>query len=166
MSELGPSDPLSCLAALQLLQHLSDTAGSPAARLLWDLLLPRLPPLLRDADTAPGALPVAARLLGQAAVDAAGPGAHGVEAVAAANSNGNGSGVAAMALDHDEEAGARQLLHHMVSLLDDRCASARSRALARCGCHGLCVYNGLFGVHALAFVAVLALVRKNMQPGV
>lgn len=129
MAELDHSDPLSCLAALQLLQQLADAAGPPAARLLWDLLLPRLPPLLRDADTAPGALPVAARLLGQAAQAAAGAGG-GTGTAAAAESNGhghggkdaisNGNGVSAMELDQDEEAGARQLLHHLASLLDDR----------------------------------------------
>ncbi|KAI8465707.1 MAG: hypothetical protein J3K34DRAFT_525133 [Monoraphidium minutum] len=122
MSELDPRDPLSCLAALQLLAQLADAAGPPAARVLWDALLPRLQPLLRDADTLPGALPVAARLLGQAAAAAAAGGARGGGGAAAnggAAAAANGNGVAEMELDAGEAAGAAQLLHHLASLLDD-----------------------------------------------
>jgi hypothetical protein len=126
-SELDPADPLSCLAALQLLQQLAEAAGPAAARLLWDLLLPKLQPLLQDRDTAPGALPVAARLLGQAAAAAAASAAVGASgagfgAVPAANGgSSNGNGVASgMDIDEAEAAGAAQLLHHLVSLLDDR----------------------------------------------
>jgi hypothetical protein len=116
MAELDPSDPLSCLAALQLLQQLAGSAGPAAARVLCEQLAPRLALLLSDASTAPGALPVAARLLGQAWARGGGGGGGGNGGVPAA---ANGNGVAAMELDGGLEAGAAELLRYMAGQLDD-----------------------------------------------
>ncbi|GBF88150.1 hypothetical protein Rsub_00862 [Raphidocelis subcapitata] len=114
--ELDPSDPLSCLAALQLLQQLAEAAGPPVAALLWEQLLPRLGALLADADTAAGAMAVATRLLGQAAGGNAAAAAGG----AAAAANGRG-GAAAMEVDaFSGGEGAERLLRHLASILDDR----------------------------------------------
>jgi hypothetical protein len=114
MAELDPSDPLSSLAALQALQELAESAGPAAARVLCEQLAPRLQPLLADPSTAPGALPVAARLLGQAWACSS---SHGSSSGGAAAANGNG--VAAMDVDGGLDAATAELLRFMAGQLDD-----------------------------------------------
>eukprot|EP00775_Hariotina_reticulata_P013804 gene13804-13925_t len=105
LSQLSPSDPLSCLVALQLLQELVQNRGPGAAGVMQQLLFPSLLPLLDAPDTAAGALPIAAQLA--AAVAAAGGDSHDVIHY------GNGNGVIGAG-------GADSLLMRMAELLDDR----------------------------------------------
>jgi hypothetical protein len=119
LAQLDPSDPLACLVALQLLQELVVYIGGSAARLMQQLLLPSLLQLLDDPNTAPGAFPIAARLVAAAAQEAAGGassnGAAAMEVDGAVYSNGNG--VVAGGQQGDA-AGA--LLAKMQEALDDR----------------------------------------------
>ncbi len=61
-----PSDILACLAALNLVQELAQQRSAGMARLLCDLLLPRLLQLLQQPLLAAGTLPIAAQLLAAA----------------------------------------------------------------------------------------------------
>lgn len=111
VGQLDPSDPLSCLVGLQLLQELVITAG-PAAQLMQQLLLPALLRLMDDPGTAAGAMPMAARLVAAAAAAGySGPGA------AAAHVDGNG--VSAMDVDGDVDA-STAVLARIQDVLDDR----------------------------------------------
>jgi hypothetical protein len=106
--------------ALQLLQELVVFTGGSAARLMQQLLLPSLLELLADPSTAPGAFPIAARLVAAAAAEeaAAGVSSNGAAAMevdGVAHSNGNGVADYAYAGD---AAGA--LLMKMQEVLDDR----------------------------------------------
>lgn len=112
LAELSPSDPLSCLVALQLLQELVLHLGDAAADILQQLLLPALVGLLDEPDTAAGALPIAAQLVAAAAPHAA--------AACCGNGNGLASPAGAVAL----------LLAKMAGVLDDRCVQCGRG----CGC--------------------------------
>ncbi|KAF6252628.1 hypothetical protein COO60DRAFT_1552102 [Scenedesmus sp. NREL 46B-D3] len=119
LEQLNPADPLACLVALQLLQELVINVGGSAARLMQQLLLPSLLQLLDDPSTAPGAFPIAARLVAAAALEAAGGlrsnGAAAMEVDGAAHSNGNG-----VAVEGQPGDAAGALLAKMQEVLDDR----------------------------------------------
>jgi hypothetical protein len=86
---------------------------------MQQLLLPSLLQLLDDPSTAPGAFPIAARLVAAAAQEAAaGPSSNGAAAMevdGAAHSNGNG-----VAADVQPGDAAGALLMKMQEVLDDR----------------------------------------------
>lgn len=107
LSELdNPNDPLSALAALQLLQQLAEQpTAAHMAPLLADLLIPRLIRLSEKPDLAAGALPVAATLFAAAQASAQ-----------RGQSIANGTA----ALDDADVANSAQLLPFMSQVLDDR----------------------------------------------
>eukprot|EP00879_Flechtneria_rotunda_P029188 GHRR01031468.1.p1 GENE.GHRR01031468.1~~GHRR01031468.1.p1 ORF type:complete len:508 (+),score=226.57 GHRR01031468.1:2668-4191(+) len=159
LNQLSPCDPLTCLVALQLLQELVTNLGPSAAQLMEQLLLPALLPLLDDAGTVAGALPIAARLVAEAAT--AGAAYGGGSSVA--NMDGqsqhtrhvqsNGNGVV-----HDSPANA--LLVKMAEALDDRGNAGPEQEIA------VLDAAGQLAQPSSSAAALLAMVSDTLLPAI